>query len=341
MKILIDIGHPAQLNFYKNAILELSKKNIIYITYINRGRLPVIVKKELRGIQNCILIKIGNHRGTILSVIFEANIIRLILLFFKMIKIRPDIELSNGYQAGIYPKFARIPAIHFSDDPERGRFFLRLMKFFSDEIYFPFYSDEKIKPFKALKEWSYLSPRYFTPNNSVLKYLGIKEKQYVFIREVITGTLNYKRQKGRLIESVAGQIPKDTLVLLSLEDKSRAKFYPKNWIILKEPIEDIHSLIYYSKLVVSSGDSIAREGAQLGIPSVYCGVRKMFANQILIDKNLLIHENAKNLPSIIKAYNDLTFTPIELERKQLAIRENLNNEWDDITSFILQKIDKI
>jgi len=341
MKIVIDLGHPAQLNFYKNAIYELSKKNKVYITYINRGRLPKIVNKELKGIKNCRLIKIGNHRGNLLSVLVEANALRLIALFFRMIRIKPDIVISNGYQAGIYPKIFNIPSIHFNDDLNRSKLVINLIKFFSRDIYFPFYSDKRIKPFKALKEWSYLSPGYFTPDISVLNTYGLKEKGYVFIREVITGTLNYMGQKGRLIESVADQFPENVCVLLSLEDKTRQKNYPSNWIVLEEPIQDIHSLIYYSKLVISSGDSIAREGAQLGVPSIYCGVRKMLANQVLIDKNLLVQVNVKNIPSIVKENDELTTTSVELEKKQIEIRENLNNEWDDITSFILQKINRL
>ena len=41
----------------------------------------------------------------------------------------------------------------------------------------------------------------------------------------------------------------------------------------QEPIEDIHSLIYYAAGLVSSGDSMAREAALLGVPSYYLGIR--------------------------------------------------------------------
>jgi len=339
MKIHFDIGHPAQLNFYKNVILKLSKNNRIFVTYINRGKLPAIVQKELGEVKNCNLIKIGNHRGTILSVIIESNFLRPLILFVRSIIIKPDIEISNGYQAGIYSKFAGIPSIHFSDDPERGKFFIALMKFFAKEIYFPFYSDEKIKPFKALKEWAYLSPNYFIPNNAVLINYGIKKKQYIFIREVITSTLNYRGQESRLIESIVHLFPKNLKVLLSLEDKSRLNYYPDDWVILEEPIEDIHSLIFYSRLVISSGDSMSREGAQLGVPSVYCGEREMFANKLLIEKQLMLHENINNVPLIIK--NNLLFDIEDLEIKQQKIRNALYNEWDDITNFIIKKINKI
>ena len=34
---------------------------------------------------------------------------------------------------------------------------------------------------------------------------------------------------------------------------------------------------------------MAREGAMLGVPSIYCGFRNMKANMILENKNILFH----------------------------------------------------
>ena len=61
--------------------------------------------------------------------------------------------------------------------------------------------------------------------------------------------------------------------MLSLEDKSTKERYPEDWILLEEPVEGIHSLIYYSCALISSGDSMAREAALLGVPSYYLGIR--------------------------------------------------------------------
>ena len=58
-----------------------------------------------------------------------------------------------------------------------------------------------------------------------------------------------------------------------MEKKDKYQEYPQNWILLQEPIKDIHSLIYFSKGLVSSGDSMAREAALLGVPSYYLGIR--------------------------------------------------------------------
>ena len=47
MKILIDIAHPADVNFYRNAILELRKEHEVVISVMDRGNLPAFVKRVL------------------------------------------------------------------------------------------------------------------------------------------------------------------------------------------------------------------------------------------------------------------------------------------------------
>ena len=103
---------------------------------------------------------------------------------------------------------------------------------------------------------------------------------------------------------------------------------------MEEPIADIHSLIYFSKLMVSSGDSMAREGAMLGIPSIYCGIREMKANQLLIDKGILEHCPVEKA---VKPFNDYISSEFDQE-KQIKIRENLLKEWVDMNQFMMSQI---
>jgi hypothetical protein len=107
-------------------------------------------------------------------------------------------------------------------------------------------------------------------------------------------------------------------------------------MLIREPVSDIHSLIYYSRMVISSGDSMAREGSLLGIPSIYCGSRYMKANQIMINKNILFHFEPEGIiPKINKLLNDDTF-----RLNQELFRKNLMNEWEDVTEFIIKTAEK-
>lgn len=336
MKILIDFVHLPNVNFFKNSVKLLTQQgHSIVITTQKRGRLPEIVKKEF---PNHKVYVFGGHRGTFYSIIVESNIIR----FFRMVRIiisqKPDVGISVvSFPLEIAMRLFGKPNYQFSDDPERKHDFI-FHKLFATEVYFPPIIDfeGKFKTFNALKEWAYLSPDYFTPNEIVLSEYGLRKKKYIFIREPSTGSLNYKFQDSGLVLRFAEKIPKEYDVLLSLENKATKDLYPKNWLLLQEPINDIHSLMYFSKYVISSGDSMAREGAMLGVPSIYCGGREMKANDILINKGLL-YKIAPNLVCDFILNNDNNLSKTS---EQVSIRKVLNDEWDDVTKLILNIIKK-
>lgn len=258
-------------------------------------------------------------------------------MIWVTLKFKPDIEFSNGYVAGIGPKLFGISSCHFQDDPEIGKRRMKLMMTFADKIYVPFFQEtNKIKRLESLKEWAYLSPKYFNPDPNVLFKNNLEEKKYVFVREVITSTFNYQGQEEAIIESIAKDFPSHVKVVLSLEDKKRKIHFPANWQILEEPVENIHSLIYYAAAVVSSGDSMAREGAQLGVPSYYCGMRKMHANEILINEGMLFHVKKYQIADVLKNVFDS-----QLQSKQNDFRLNLQKKWDDINTLIINEVENI
>jgi len=339
MNILIDIGHPAQANFFKNVIKILTKKGYkIIITSINRGKLPEILEKEFPNNQIKI---IGKHKSSKRSIIFEANILRFFQLLNYVIGKKFNIALSCGsfITGAIFKFILRKPNIQFDDDPERVKNVF-LEKLTSSELFFPpiIKPNGKVKIMNALKEWAYLSPTYFAPdpNSDTFLQYNLKPKEYFFIREVSTGSLNYIDQKSNLIASISHLLPTNFKILLSLENKSTINLYPKDWILLQEPVKDIHSLIYYSKIMISSGDSMAREGAMLGVPSIYCGIRDMAANKVMIDKGMLFKVYINDVPELInRIINDELF----LENQE-DFRNKLKEEWIDVPEFICNIIEK-
>lgn len=335
MKIIVDITHIPHINFLKNAINKLNTKGEdIKVICLNRGKNIAIAKEEFKGIE---VIPLGIHKGTFLSIIFEANFLRFFKLFKYLLTNRFDIGVSVGsFVLGFVLKIFRKPNVQFYDDPENKKnlFFQKLT---ATELYYPtFYKNKKIKNFNALKEWAYLSPKYFKPNQNCLEEYGLNKKEYIFIREANSNTTNYTGQSSNIISTITDKFSSDMKIVLSLENKSTANLYPESWIILNEPVKDIHSLIYNSKILISSGDSMAREGTMLGVPSIYCGIRKMAANKILIDKGLLFHVNIESVPLFV---DQIIKNKLKLF-EQTSYREKLESEWDDVTDFIIRNIMK-
>lgn len=334
-KVLIDIYHLPQFNFFKNAILTFDPEEVdVYC--VNRGKLLQVVKHEL---PNYSITCIGDykHNKGMFSMIFKIILPRIASLFQRIKRKKYRFILTANYQANFVGKLKGIANIAFNDDPRK--FVFPFLKFSADEVYLPPFGPQYqgVKIFNALKEWAYLSPKYFKPNEQALAPYGLRKKNYIFIREVSTKTSNYLNQQQDIVLSVSKTFPSDWKVVLSLENKENTDRYPKDWIILKEPVDDIHSLMYYSEVVISSGDSMAREGALLGVPSIYAGERFMPANEILIREDMLLKlEPAEIMPTVGKIKSgELTF------KGQDEFREMLLRKWDDVTQLILEKIETL
>lgn len=339
--IAFDIPHLADFNLLKFAIIVLAKKNEydIVVYTLNRGKLNAIVRKELPP--EVRVVKLGEWKESKFSKIIVTNLYRTIQFAYKFTSQKPAIGVSPGtLPFALALNIFRVKNIQFSDDVERW-FLTSLEGIFATEKYYPDvstkFSNRRIYKVSMLKQWAYLSPKYFIPEEGVLSTYGLEPKKYFFVREIITGSTNYREQAEYLVSKVSHSFPKGYKVILSLEDKSAANNYPKEWIILKEPVDHFHSLIYYSKALISSGDSMAREGGVLGIPSIYCGIRHMEANKILEKQGMLLHVHYSEVPDLLNKIvnNELTF------EEQGQYRNRLSNEFIELTDFIVSRTESI
>lgn len=341
MNIWIDLGHTPQYNFYKNFILRLaSEGHHVYVTVLERGKMPVIIKKEIGEVPNVSIDIIGKHRFNKISAILDANLLRIVRLFRWSLNKKIDIAFSNSFLVGIVAKIRGIKSFAFGDDVRKMDFVLK--SWFNKKSYYCVYSLPQGFPAKAsnaevlpvLKEWAYLSPEVYTPDEKALDEYGVSPKEYVFLREVSVGTVNYTGQASGAIYDVIKYLPKDKKVLLSLEDKSKRDLYPSDWILLQEPIKDIHSLIYYSAALASSGDSMAREAALLGVPAYYLGIRHSMPANLAASK-VADFSNEKTLP--FEDWVKRISLPKEvLIQNQNKLRLSLKNEFVDVNEFMYQ-----
>ncbi|WP_163379868.1 DUF354 domain-containing protein [Cyclobacterium sp. SYSU L10401] len=334
-KILIDIKHPAQLNLFKHLAESLKNKGWeVTVCYLQRGKLPQIIAREYAGFHT---LPVGSSKGTKWSILWQGNVQR-VSSFLKLIrKNHYDICVAaSSAPLALACRLSGTPVIQFYDDPERQRI-NAINARLSDRIFFPpiVEESEKVGIFNCLKEWSYLSPARFTPDPSVTDAYGLAPYSYVFVREVSNQSFNYYDQKADIVGSFAAKIPADVPVLLSLEDKAKAHLYPEHWVQLQEPVGDIHSLMFHARLVLSSGDSMAREGAMLGTPSIYCGVREMRANAYLMQEGgpLSQHPEEAALEPVRQAIS----RPVD-KQKQQEVRQDLLAKWDDMIAFMEEKI---
>ena len=341
--IWIDILHIPQFNFYRPLIKMLdSRGDKILVTVLDRGRLAKIAKAELAGCNNVEIFVIGKHRMNRLSVLLEANMLRVCRLALWAAGRGINVGMSNGTHVPMVGMMLRFPTYTFEDDPQSRDHKLKgvfcrpnnLLIYRKPED-LTLHKNEQVLP--VMKEWAYLCPAQFKPNPRVLERYGVEPKRYLFLREVSVGTFNYAGQQRGAIRDIQNLLPEGFKVLFSLEEKHRRNEYPADWILLQEPLEDVHSLIYYSAGLVSSGDSMAREAALLGVPSYYLGTRyDMPANKVASEVGNLQNQKTCAFEKWVKTLQSDAET---LERQQAELRNSIDEKFIDINEYRLNLID--
>ena len=154
--------------------------------------------------------------------------------------------------------------------------------------------------------------------------------------EEIRGKIEEVRAKS---EKVRGKNEEGRMqVLFSLEEKHRRGEYPEDWILLQEPIEDIHSLMYYSAGLVSSGDSMAREAALLGIPAYYLGKRHSMPANLAAAKVAGL-QNERTQP-FAEWLSELRGKSEEVRtQEQEELRKKIDAEFIDINQYMLALVE--
>ena len=334
MNIVIDFVHPADVNFYKNAINILMKRKVeINLIVRPRGKLISILQKELPYINFKI---IGKHYSNIYGKIFGL-IKRDLGVIFYLNKIDFDVSTSLGFQICHASRILGKPSVVFEDDYEYKIPFY-LAKFSATRHVMPECipaTGKNIYKYNGLKELAYLHPRYFKPNKKILEQYKLRPQEYVFIREIANTSLNYKGSSAKLHEITEHLEEMGFQIVVSLENKSLIERFKKNCIILEEPVEDIYSLLKFAALTISSGDTMARESCLVGTPTIYTGGRDMYVNKELIRKECMFKvDDIEKVPITIKYIleNDLKR---DVER---IIEHAIMYEWDDTTEVIVENL---
>ena len=336
MNISFDFTHPVDINVYKNVIHKLSQAgHQIFLTYKDRGKVKLILEQELKGFP---IVRMDKHYLGVFGKIFGQ--LKRELDFIPYFR-KNKIDLSLGeYNNVLSAWLLRIPHIAYEDDFEYKTTFYLSNIFATRHVmpdFIPF-SNRKTYKYKGFKELAYLHPNYYSPSLKELDTYGLKPNEYVFIRHISNVSLNYKKENDSIF-AIIDEISKRGLkILLSLENKSLTGQFSDKCIIIKEPVNDIYSLMYHSFFALSSGDTVARECSLLGVPTIYIGGRFMAANAELIKIGIMFKEDTTE--EVIFRINNLSEGNIR-EKLRLKILDRIKNEWDDTTEIILGHANEI
>ena len=273
MKILIDINHPAHVHYFRNFIKLMEIKGHQFCV-INRDSKMINQLLDAYGIAHTIRNKRPEKKGTIASLM---NLLRMILWCIrKSFSFRPDMYMGFASSAcAITSWFFRKPSI-LIDDTEHNAMNHKLYMPVCSAVLTPFYfkkdlgNNDKQIHFDAYVEQLYLHSAYYDKNESVLKELNVKPKEYVIVR-YIAYDAHHDLKAHPLSEEtkkiIVSEIAKRYRVFVSLEKGVDDPFYDD--FVLKISPEKMHDLEANAKFMVAEGATMASESFVLGVPYLY------------------------------------------------------------------------
>ena len=260
MNVLVDMAHPAHVHLFKH-----------FINYLKKTGRTVVVTSREKDVTNDLL----KHYGIDYVSLSKAQngqwrlarelIIRNIKILNLHRKYRFSLALGTSASIAHLTAISGVKSFVFEeDDDDIVPLFARITYPFATRIVVP--SCLRYKRWKdkrvfhnTLHELAYLHPDIFTPDEGVLDKYGLVPRKYVIVRlsalkahhDVgIKGLKDLGKEVSNLFDGYR--------ILESREANKRQPIDP--W--------DMHSVLYFAKMLVSDSQTMSIEAAVLGVPSI-------------------------------------------------------------------------
>jgi len=266
MKILIDIGHPAHVHYFKHfARKEIENGNNVLFT--SRDKDVTILLLKHYGFP---FINLGKNYKSKLGKIFGLFYFTLKLLLISS-RYRPEIYINASIYSALVAWLLKKPHIALEDtfNMEQVKLYLPFTScVLTGDYQHPILGSKEII-YSGYQELLYLHPKYFKPDIEIYKYLGLLPgNPYVIMRFVAWNASHDFGHKGISYQSklkAIQEFEKFAKIFISAESElpdglSRYQ--------LKLPPHKLHDALAYATLVWAESFTIPAECSVLGVPSI-------------------------------------------------------------------------
>lgn len=339
MRIMIGMGHPKDVHFWKNIINNLVNDGheIKIVTTIKDITLYML---NVYGFEYEIIGE--SHRGLIPK---AFGMLESESKSFKIAKkFNPDILVAGSPYLAHISKFLGKTHIYLIDT-EHATLSKLLTYPFTDVICTPSCFKQKVNPKKHItydgyEELAYLHPNYFKPDPNVLDDLELNENdKFIVLRFVSWEASHDVGQHGFTDkENILRKLEDYGRLLITSEQKLDEKF--EKYRITIAP-EKIHDLLYYATMYIGEGATMASEAAVLGTPAIYVNTQTL---------GYLVEEEEKY--GLAYTFSNPETAQEQAIRKAVELlqdknikknwrkkRENLLNDKIDVTKFMTELLE--
>jgi predicted glycosyltransferase len=269
MRILVDIGHPAHVHFYKHIIWSLERRgHEVKITA--RDKDVTLALLDHYRFKYQLLSAIGSG----LSGMAKEFILREWALVKLLRRWKPDVVTEiGGLFIALICRLLRIKSMAFTDTEtvllDRILTYPFIGRMLTPDCFKKDLKRAHIR-YRGYHELAYLHPNVYQPDPSVLKALGVAASEpYIVLRFVSWQASHDVGQQG-----------------LSNDDRHQAiqqlSRYGKVFITSESPLPEefesyrigiaphqMHDVLYYARLYLGEGATMATEAAVLGTPAIF------------------------------------------------------------------------
>ncbi len=333
MKILIDIGHPAHVHYFRNFI-KIMKEN--GHSFIITARDKEVAHSLLKNYE-IEYIDRGKGKKNLLGKLLYMVKADFFLLKLA-VKYQPDffMSFSSPYAAQV-AWLLRKPHIAFTDTEHATLGNLAFVPF-SKVVCTPacFENDlgKKHIRFDSYMELCYLHCNYFVPDISIFDYLGLaKNEKYIIFRFVSWSASHDVGHSGLTLDTkikAINLLSKHAKVFISSEGELPAHL--KQYQI-QIPPEKMHDALFFATLFIGEGATMASECAMIGTPAIYVNSLAVGYCTELEEKYGLIFNFRNSDGVIVKAVKLLKTLNIKQEWQKR--RQRMLSDKIDVTAFMV------
>jgi len=339
VKVLFDIGHPAHVHLFRNAINCLKKRG--YQVEVTARDKDIAI--ELLKNYNINYKRIGKNKKGILKKALNMIIIDYKLLLIAK-KFEPNLIVSAGspYAAHV-SKILKVPSIAFVDT-EHANLTAKITYPFTYIICTPscYKKDHGKKQvrYEGYHELAYLHPNKFTPDPKVLIKLGLNEKEKIIIVRLVSWEASHDiKDKGfERSQDIIKILEHYGKVIITSEKKLPEELRPYK---MNVPPEDMHHLLNYASLYIGESATMASESAALGTPAIFVSTSTRSYTDELEEKYGLVYNFSDPIDGQKKALDKaIEILSSESLEKEIKIRrEVMLAEKIDVTEYMINLIE--
>jgi predicted glycosyltransferase len=285
MNILIDIGHPAHVHYYRNLASELSLKGHHVIWTIKDIE---VVRRLLDFYGHSYIILPRKADGLVNKALRQLQYDYLMWRICRERKI--DLAIGTSATVTHVSTVSTVKSIVFDDDDDDVQpLVTKFVSPFADTLISPDALKGRRRRkdtlfFPGYMELAYLHPKRFSPEPSVLNQVGVEMgESFIIMRFNVFKAHHDVGVKGLSLEqkmNLVEVLKPHGKIFITTERNIEPEL--KQYQMTISP-EKVHSLMAYAKMFIGDSQTMTSEAALLGIPGIKCN---SFAGRLSVPNEL-------------------------------------------------------